>query len=79
LLGTPALAGAGFKKGLDMAGQQFAGADYAVLAIGLVTAALSGWLVIKLLLQFLRNHRLDVFAYYRFALAGAIAVWLALQ
>jgi len=79
LLGTPALAGAGFKKGLDMAGQQFAGTDYAVLAIGLVTAALSGWLVIKLLLQFLRNHRLDVFAYYRFAIAGAIAVWIAFQ
>jgi undecaprenyl-diphosphatase len=79
LLGTPALAGAGLKKGLDMAGQQFTGADYAVLAIGLVTAAVSGWAVIKLLLRFLRNHRLDIFAYYRFVLAAAVALWLAAQ
>lgn len=79
LLGAPALAGAGLKKGLDMTGQQFTGNDYAVLAIGLVTAAVSGWLVIKLLLRFLQNHRLDVFAYYRFVLAAVIVVWLALQ
>ncbi len=77
LLGTPALAGAGLKKGLDMGGQEFAGGDYAVLFIGLVTAALSGWLVIKFLLRFLRKHRLDVFAYYRFALAAVIVAWLA--
>jgi undecaprenyl-diphosphatase len=79
LLGAPALAGAGVKKGLDMSGQQFTGGEYAVLAIGLVTAAVSGWLVIRFLLRFLQNHRLDVFAYYRFALAAAIAVWLAVQ
>lgn len=79
LLGTPALAGAGLKKGLDMAGQPFVGADYAVLAIGLVTAAVSGWAVIKLLLRFLRNHRLDVFAYYRFVLAAVVALWLVAQ
>ena len=79
LLGAPALAGAGLKKGLDMSGQQFTGGDYAVLVIGLVTAAISGWLVIRLLLRFLENHRLDVFAYYRFVLAAAIVVWLAVQ
>jgi undecaprenyl-diphosphatase len=79
LLGTPALAGAGLKKGLDMTSQQFAGGDYAVLAIGLVTAAVFGWLVIKFLLRFLQSHRLDVFAYYRFVLAAVIIAWLAFQ
>lgn len=79
LLGAPALAGAGLKKGLDMAGQPFTGADYSVLAIGLVTAAVAGWLIIKLLLRFLRDHRLDVFAYYRFVLAAVVAIWLAVQ
>jgi undecaprenyl-diphosphatase len=77
LLGTPALFGAGLKKGLDMTGQNISGQEYAVLAVGLVTAAVSGWLVIKFLLNFLRNHRLDIFAYYRFVLAAVVAVWLA--
>jgi undecaprenyl-diphosphatase len=79
LLGAPALAGAGLKKGLDMTGQPFMGGDYAVLFIGLVTAAVSGWLVIRFLLRFLQSHRLDVFAYYRFVLAAVIVVWLAVN
>lgn len=77
LLGTPALFGAGLKKSLDMTGQRFTGGEYAVLVIGTVTAAVAGWLVIKFLLSFLKKHRLDVFAYYRFGLAVVIAVWLA--
>jgi undecaprenyl-diphosphatase len=79
LLGAPALAGAGLKKGLDMAGQEFIGAEYVVLFIGMLTAAVAGWLVIKFLLNFLRKHRLDVFAYYRFVLAAVIAAWLLLH
>jgi undecaprenyl-diphosphatase len=43
LLGTPALAGAGLKKGLDMTSQNINGQEYAVLFVGLVTAALSGF------------------------------------
>jgi undecaprenyl-diphosphatase len=77
LLGAPALFGAGLKKGLDMMGQQFTGGEYAVLVIGMVTAAVVGWVVIKFLLRFLRNHRMDAFAYYRFVLAALIVVWLA--
>jgi undecaprenyl-diphosphatase len=76
LLGTPALAGAGLKKGLDMSGQQFTSADFAVLIIGAISAAVGGWLVIKFLLAFLRKHRLDVFAYYRFLIAAILAIWL---
>jgi undecaprenyl-diphosphatase len=76
LLGTPALAGAGLKKGLDMVGQQFTNAEYAVLLVGVVTSASAGWFVIRLLLRFLQNHRLDVFAYYRFVLAAVVLVWL---
>jgi undecaprenyl pyrophosphate phosphatase UppP len=36
----------------------------------------AGWLVIRLLLRFLKNHRLDVFAYYRFVLAAVVLAWL---
>jgi len=76
LLGTPALFGAGLKKSLDLVGQHFTAGEYAVLFIGMVTSAVTGWLVIRLLLRFLQNHRLDFFAYYRIALAVVIVVWL---
>jgi undecaprenyl-diphosphatase len=76
LLGTPALAGAGLKKGLDMSGQQFNTAEYVVLLAGVLTSAAAGWFVIRFLLRFLQNHRLDVFAYYRFVLAAVVLVWL---
>ena len=76
LLGSPALAGAGLKKGLDMSGQQFTTAEYLVLLAGIVSSAVAGWFVIRFLLRFLQNHRLDVFAYYRFVLAAVVLVWL---
>ncbi len=77
LLGAPALFGAGLKKSLDLVGQHFTAGEYAVLFIGMVTSAVAGWLVIRLLLRFLQNHRLDFFAYYRIALAVVIVVWLS--
>jgi undecaprenyl-diphosphatase len=47
-------------------------------AIGMATAAVVGYLVIKLLLSYLQNHSLRPFAYYRFAVgAGIIVVLLA--
>ena len=79
LLGTPALAGAGLKKGLDMIGQQFSSGEYVVLLIGTVTSAIAGWVVINFLLRFLQKHRLNVFAYYRFVLAAVLAAWLILH
>jgi undecaprenyl-diphosphatase len=42
-----------------------------VLVSGIV-----GYLTIKYFLRFLAGHRLDVFAYYRWALAAVTAVWL---
>jgi undecaprenyl-diphosphatase len=77
LLGTPALFGAGLKKAHDLVGQQFTAGEYAVLFIGMVTSAVAGWLVIRFLLRFLQNHRLDFFAYYRIVLAAVVVAWLA--
>ena len=47
-----------------------------LMAIGLVVSAAVGYLTIKYFLRFLAGHRLDVFAYYRWALAAATFVWL---
>ena len=43
--------------------------------IGLVSAVV-GYLTIKYFLRYLTHHRLDVFAYYRWALAAATVIWL---
>lgn len=47
-------------------------ASVAPLIVGVVCAALSGWLAIGGLLRFLRLRGYAVFAYYRFALGAAI-------
>jgi undecaprenyl-diphosphatase len=76
ILGAPALLGAGLKKSLDLSGQHVSAEGLAALVIGMLTSALAGWLVIRFLLAFLRKHRLDVFAYYRFVLAAVVAAYL---
>jgi undecaprenyl-diphosphatase len=43
-----------------------------IFLAGIITAFLSGLLAIRFLLRFVANHRLDVFAYYRFALGGIV-------
>ena len=48
----------------------------AALVTGMVISAAAGWLVIRFLLAFLRKHRLDLFAYYRFVLAAVVAAYL---
>ncbi len=75
LLSIPVMAGAGLKKALDLRHAEPIGNDIGVLAVGVVTSAVVGWLAIKFLLRYLQNHRLDGFAYYRFLLAaGVLAV-----
>jgi len=46
------------------------------MAVGVVVSAVVGYLTIKYFLQYLAVHRLDVFAYYRWALAAATFIWL---
>jgi undecaprenyl-diphosphatase len=53
------------------------GASLQAVAAGIVVSAVVGYLTIKYFLRFLAGHRLDVFAYYRLALAGLTFWWLA--
>jgi undecaprenyl-diphosphatase len=76
LMASPLMLGAGLKKGLDLVGQPLVPGELTALIVGIVTSALSGWLVIRFLLRFLRTRSLDVFAYYRIALAVAVAAFL---
>jgi undecaprenyl-diphosphatase len=76
LLGIAAILGAAGLKLPDMLEQGIAGHEAPVFAVGIVTSAVVGYLAVKYFIQFLARHRLDVFAWYRLALAASVAVWL---
>jgi undecaprenyl pyrophosphate phosphatase UppP len=42
-----------------------------------VTSGVVGYLAVKYLIRYLASHRLDVFAWYRLALAAVTFMWLA--
>ncbi|MDD5450436.1 MAG: undecaprenyl-diphosphatase UppP [Desulfovibrionales bacterium] len=78
LLSAPIIFGAGLNHILDLykyGPDGNNGAYYYI--IGLASAGISGYLVIKYLLAYLRRHSLYVFAYYRLLIAGG--VYLAVQ
>jgi len=77
LLGIPAVLAAAAKEGLALRHLGMT-SDLALLfLVGILTSAIVGYLTIRFLLRYLASHRLDVFAWYRFALA--LAVWLAFR
>jgi undecaprenyl-diphosphatase len=76
LLSVPAILAAAAKEGLDLRHQPFTAADAQVFLVGLVSSALVGYVTVKFFIRFLATHRLDVFAWYRIALAGLTFAWL---
>jgi undecaprenyl-diphosphatase len=76
LMSLPAIVAAAAKEALDVAEIGMAGLPVTLLAVGLVTSAIVGYLTVKFFVRYLANHSLSVFAYYRFALAAVTFVWL---
>ncbi|MSU76212.1 undecaprenyl-diphosphatase UppP [Patescibacteria group bacterium] len=76
LLSIPIITLAGGKKLTEIATSQTSGNRIDVTIVGLLTAMVVGYFTIKYLLKFLAHHKLDVFAYYRFALAAVIIMIL---
>ena len=76
LLAIPATLAAAGKEALEVAGMQLTGDMISLFAIGILVSGIVGYLTIKYFLRFLAGHKLDVFAYYRLALAAATVVWL---
>jgi undecaprenyl-diphosphatase len=76
LLGIPAIAGAGAKEAVELGHLDPTSGLLALFTVGMGLSAVVGYLTIKYFLRFLAGHRLDVFAYYRLALAAATVVWL---
>jgi undecaprenyl-diphosphatase len=80
LMATPITAGAGlFELRKLVAGQAGVSVELVPLAIGMLSACISGLLAISWLLRFLRSRSTTVFVAYRVAVAALVlVVWLGL-
>jgi undecaprenyl-diphosphatase len=78
LMAMPVTAGAGvFEVRKLLAGEGGVQIETLPLVVGMVAAAISGLAAIHFMLSFLRRRSLDVFVWYRFALAAVVLVfWL---
>jgi undecaprenyl-diphosphatase len=76
LMSIPAILAAAAKKGLELRDVPLAEGEVALFAVGMATSAVVGYVTVKYFVRFLATHRLDVFAWYRAALAAATVVWL---
>jgi undecaprenyl-diphosphatase len=78
LLSAPIIAGAGAKSLLEIYGGITSGAiatsDLTLFPVGVIAAAISGYLAIRFLMRYLQNHPTNPFVYYRWALAALIIV-----
>ena len=76
LMSLPAIVAAAAKEALELSKVGTEGLPVTILAVGLVTSAAVGYLTVRFFIRYLADHSLEVFAYYRFALAAATVVWL---
>lgn len=77
LLALPIIAGAGLFKGIDLLRNGLPPGTGAPFVWGIVSSAVSGFLVIWFLLAYLRRHDFAVFLVYRLALTALVFVVIA--
>jgi undecaprenyl-diphosphatase len=79
LMATPVIAGAAiFELRKVVTGEAGVAVSIEPLVVGMVASFLSGILAIGVLLRYVRTRSLNVFVWYRLALAGVVLVaWLA--
>jgi undecaprenyl-diphosphatase len=70
LLAIPATMAAAAKEALELRHMDLSLWHAQLMLVGIVVSAIVGYLTIKYFLRFLAGHRLDIFAYYRWGLAG---------
>ncbi|WP_266096640.1 undecaprenyl-diphosphate phosphatase [Rubrobacter marinus] len=63
---------------MKAASESMGGPEVLFFLAGFASSAIVGYLAIKFLLNYLSGHSLNLFAYYRFALAALVAALLLL-
>ena len=76
LMSVPIIAGAGGLQLGEVLVNGLSAHEWLLFLAGFVTSSAVGYLTIRFLLNYLTNHSLRVFAYYRFAVAAIVAVLL---
>jgi undecaprenyl-diphosphatase len=74
LLSIPAILGAAVKEAPALVG--VGAASGMVVAIGVATSLVVSYAAVRWFIRFLGNHSLNVFAWYRFALAATVVLWV---
>jgi undecaprenyl-diphosphatase len=77
LLGTPLIAGAGAKGMIDTLQSGLSGHDLTAFALGMITAAVSGFFTIGFLLRYLQRASTRVFIFYRLTVGVVILLLVA--
>jgi undecaprenyl-diphosphatase len=75
LLAIPAILGAAASEGPKLL-KAGLGDTASLFLIGVVSSAIVGYVAVKYFIRYLASHSLDVFAWYRLALAATVVVWL---
>ncbi len=76
LLGIPAILAAAGHEGLAVVEQGMTSDVAVVFLVGTVCSAAVGYLTVKYFLRYVADHSLDVFAFYRLALAAGTGLWV---
>ena len=79
LMSIPAILAAAAKEAMELQSASLSTDAVAMFAVGMITSAVVGYLTVKYFIRFLAVHRLDVFAWYRLALAAVTLVWLTVR
>ena len=75
LLSIPAILGAAAKEAPKLARAGSQGGS-AILAVGVASSAIVGYLAVRYFIRYVANHSLHLFAWYRLALAVVAVGWL---
>jgi undecaprenyl-diphosphatase len=75
IMAMPIIFGAGLKKVFGI--NHTADINIILLLLGFVSSLVSGYLVIRFLLNFFNNHSLNIFAWYRLIIGFLILIWWA--
>ena len=76
LMSVPIIAGAGSLKVAQVIAAGMGMQQIVLFVVGFVTSAAIGYVTIRFLLNYLTNHSLRAFAYYRFGIAAVVIVLL---
>jgi undecaprenyl-diphosphatase len=75
LLSIPAILAAAVKEAPAMLSAGVGGEAATLFLIGVLFSAVVGYAAVKYFIRYLTKHSLDVFAWYRLALAATVAIW----